>query len=336
MNIPLMKHLGNMEQIAGIRESQLLRGRGEQIHIAEVYNAAGLRFTVVPDRCMDLYDLSYKGMNLSFQSKNGLVSPQAILSDGDEFTHQWPGGMLVTCGLDNVGISCSEGGAYPTHGRISHLPAKTFGTKTGWEGEEYVLRLQGEVHQTQMYGRHVSLDRTIETKLDSKNLVIIDRITNFEAEDEPYMLLYHFNFGYPLLQADSKVAVTSKQTHAMVSGSENHQCMTAPSDGQTEMLFLHQTSGDRGCGVIYNERLELGAYVSFDTKNLPNMQQWKMMKSHDYVLAFEPCNTWGLNRSDAIKAGKCATIKAYSSIENKLELGVLDGLSEIRSFLKNL
>ena len=34
-NAELLKQLGNMDQIAGIRESVLLRGRGEQMHIAE-------------------------------------------------------------------------------------------------------------------------------------------------------------------------------------------------------------------------------------------------------------------------------------------------------------
>lgn len=39
MDIQLLKQLGNMEQIAGIREARILRGRGEGIEIAEVYNA---------------------------------------------------------------------------------------------------------------------------------------------------------------------------------------------------------------------------------------------------------------------------------------------------------
>ena len=77
MNIELLKKLGNIDQLAGIRETKLLRGRGEDIQLAEFYNATGLRFSVVPDRCMDLWDLSYKGINFSFQSKNGLTSPQA-------------------------------------------------------------------------------------------------------------------------------------------------------------------------------------------------------------------------------------------------------------------
>ena len=59
MDIQLLKQLGKMEQIAGIREARILRGRGEGIEIAEVYNAAGLRYTIGPDRCMDLYGLTY-------------------------------------------------------------------------------------------------------------------------------------------------------------------------------------------------------------------------------------------------------------------------------------
>ncbi len=336
MDIELLKHLGNIDQIAGIRESQLLRSRGEQIHIAEVYNAAGLRFTVVPDRCMDLFDFSYKGVNLSFQSKNGLTSPQAYTAANGEFAEQWPGGMLVTCGLDNVGVHCDEDGAFPTHGRISHVPARNFGTQTRWEHGDYVLRIQGEIHQTKMYSRHLSIQRTIESGLNSKSVKIHDVLTNFEADDEPYMLLYHFNFGYPLLQADTRVETSRADLSPMNPISNDYHRMMAPVDGRGEELYFRTNLGEWACGVIYNERLELGAYISFDTKNLPNMVQWKMMKSHDYALALEPCNTFGLNRAEAKAEGKLAVLPAYSSVENHLELGVLDGLTEIRQFIKNL
>lgn len=336
MNIQLLKQLGNMDQIAGIRESQLLRGRGEQIHIAEFYNAAGLRFTVVPDRCMDLFDCSYKGGNLSFQSKNGLTSPQAFCPGDGEFSEQWPAGMLVTCGLDNVGGHVQTDGVYPTHGRISHVPAKNFGTETHWEGEDYILRARGEVHHTKMYGRHLSIRRTIETGLNSKSVRIDDVLTNFEAADEPYMLLYHFNFGYPLLQEDSLVETSLCSRTPMTDISTDYHHMMAPVDGRGEELYFRTNLGDQACGVLYNERLELGAYVSFDTKNLPNMVQWKMMKSHDYVLALEPCNTFGIDRKAALEQNKIAVLPAYSSVENHLELGVLDGLTEIREFIRNL
>ena len=336
MNIELLKKLGNIDQLAGIRETKLLRGRGEDIQLAEFYNATGLRFSVVPDRCMDLWDLSYKGINFSFQSKNGLTSPQAYTPADGEFAEQWPGGMLVTCGLDNVGGHAVEGGVFPTHGRISHVPAKNFGTQTYWDGERYVLRATGEVHQTKMYSRHLSIRRTIETALDEKVIKFHEVITNFEAEDEPYQMLYHFNFGYPLLQADSCVRFSKADLSAMNDISNDSVHMMDPVDGRGEEMYFYTNLGERACGVIYNEALELGAYIAFDTKNLPNCLEWKNMKSHDYVLALEPSNTFALNRDDARKAGKIAVLPAYSSVENHLELGILDGLTEIREFVKNL
>ena len=336
MNIALLKKLGNIDQLAGIRETKLLRGRGEDIQLAEFYNAAGLRFSVVPDRCMDLWDLSYKGINLSFQSKNGLTSPQAYSAANGEFAEQWPGGMLVTCGLDNVGGHAVEGGIFPTHGRTSHVPAKNFGTNTFWDGDNYILRAAGEVHQTKMFSRHLSIRRTIETGLNDKVIKLHDVITNFEAEDEPYMLLYHFNFGYPLLCADSRVTTSKATVKPLNDMSNDPNHMMEPVDGRGEELYFYTDLDDRACGVIYNEALELGAYIAWDTKNLPNFLEWKNMKSHDYVLGIEPCNTCGLNRDDATKAGKIAILPAYSSVENHIELGVLDGMTEIREFIKNL
>lgn len=336
MDKSLLKKLGNIDQIAGIRESRLMRGRAEGIQIAEFYNAAGLRFTVVPDRCMDLYDLSYKGVNLSFHSQNGLTSPLAYNAMNGEFAEQWPGGMMVTCGLDNVGGGASNGGNFPVHGRISHVPASNFGTKTYWDGDNYILSAEGEVHMTKMYTRHLSIRRKIETSLDAKVIKIDDVVTNFDDSDEPFMMLYHTNFGYPLLTEKSVVKTTKCTRKGMNDMSNDNEHMMLPVDGRGEELYFQTDLGNAACGVIYNPELELGGYIAWDTKNLPNFLEWKNMKSHDYVLALEPCNTCGLNRDEAVKEGKIAILPAYESISNHLEIGVLDGMTEINSFVKNL
>lgn len=336
MNIDLLKHVGNIDQIAGIREAKLLRGRGEDVQIAEFYNAAGLRFTVVPDRGMDIYDLSYKGVNLSFQSKNGLVSPQAFNAINGEFPEQWPAGALVTCGLGNVGGQASKGGNFPTHGRIGNTPAKTFAAKAAWDGDDYVLKAEGEVCQTRLFGRNLALSRTVETGLNDKVIRIHDTITNYEAADEPYMLLYHINFGYPLLQADSQVATTKSAVEVLSKVSGDPKTVSAPIDGADEELYLHRMQGDRAAAVLYNKQLALGVYVAFDTDTLPNMLEWKMMKSHDYALGLEPCNTCGLNRDAATEQGKIAVVPAYGQVETHLEIGVLDGQEEIDRLLATL
>lgn len=332
MDIQLMKHLGNMDQIAGIRESILTRGCSKGIQLVTFYNAAGLEFSVVPDRCMDLYDFRYKGVNFAFLSKNGLTPPMTPANDKGLFTRHWQGGMMVTCGLDNVGLGCLN---CPTHGSISDTPASQFGTESRWDGDEYILQASGTIQDTLLYGRHLTLRRTIETGLHRKSVILRDVITNHDWADQPYQLLYHFNFGYPLLQADTKAAFTPAQVQPVTELSSGHRSMLPPEDGRGEELYLHTNLTRQACGVLYNERLGLGAYVRWDAAHLPHMLQWKMMKSHDYVTALEPCNTGGQNREQALASGTIAVLPAYSSIKISLELGVLDGADNIQTFLKD-
>lgn len=336
MNVELLKRLGNIDQLAGIRESRIIRGRGEGIEIAQFYNAAGLSFSVTPDRCMDIYDLSYKGVNFSFHSCNGLTSSLSFKTNAGEFAEQWPGGMLVTCGLDNVGGHCEDNANYPVHGRISNVPASNFGTETYWKGEKYILGASGEIHQTRMYTRHLSIRRRIETELNSREIKLHDVITNFNDHDEPLQLLYHFNFGYPILDENSLVKASMRKEFSLTDISADSVHMMAPIDGRPQELFLNTHLPKKATAMIYNPNLKLGAYIRWDTENLPNFMEWKNMKSHDYVLAIEPCNTMNLNRLNAINENNIRVIPAYSNIETTLIIGIIDGNDEAEAISKKI
>ena len=334
MDTQLLRQLGNISQIAGVRNATLSGGRANGLSIAEFYNAAGLRFTVCPDRCMDLADLSYKGVNLSFQAKNGPVSPAFTSPLPEEFCDTWPGGMLVTCGLDNVGGGYRDGAYYPTHGRIASVPAEHFGTNARWEDGEYVLRATGEMHQTRLYGRHLMLSREIRTTLYGKSLTLTDRLTNLEPEAEPFMLLYHTNFGYPMLTQDSLVYTSETEIEPRNPLSTDPVHMLPPIDGRGEELYFHKAKTKTAWGAIVNPALSLGAYVQFDTENLPYFSEWKNMRSHDYVLAIEPCNCHGDGRASELREGRIAVLPGYATLTYSLTIGVLDGEDEISAFLR--
>ena len=333
MNIDLLKKLGNPEQLAGIREARLVGGKADGVRVAEFHNAAGIRFTVVADRGMDIFDLSYKGINLSFQSKNGIVSPNLFSAVKDEFCNQWSAGAVVTCGLDNVGGYSTDGGNAPTHGRHGFTSAGYFGTDRRWENGDYVLEAKGEVNETSLFGRSLSLKRSITTSIFGKTIRIKDTITNNTDADEPYMLLYHCNFGYPLLDENSRFLCSSGEMSVLNGCAYNPFGMSKPIDGEGEELYLYSMKSKTAFGALINDSLDLGVCLSYDTKNLPNMLEWKRMKSHDYVMGIEPCNTCGLNREDAIKENRIAVLPAYSSVETGIEIGILDGREEIESFL---
>ncbi len=149
MNKVLTRHLGNMDQLAGVRLSRLESGNAAGKRIAEVYNAAGLRFTILPDKCMDLFDLSYKGVNIAFHSKNALSAAEPFYPVPSEFFGYWSGGMLATCGLSNIGGADESDPAcvHPIHGRIGYQSADCFGYDCAWQGEDYVLTLEGRMRE---------------------------------------------------------------------------------------------------------------------------------------------------------------------------------------------
>ncbi len=333
MNIQLMQKLGNMDQIAGIRESVYTDGCSKGLRSIEVYNAAGLRFTVLPDRCMDIYDFSYKGCNFSFHSKNGLNT--GWNSAEDEFFHQWPGGMLFTCGLANVGDACVDDGVHPIHGRIGNTPATHVSVSESWQDDNYILSVSGEVGETRLYGRQLALHRTISTGLYDKTLKITDTLRNHGNSDQEFMLLYHINYGYPLLDEDGTFVCSPASVQPRNDNSHDCVHMCGPDAESHHQLFLHTLKGESARAAIINPNMQLAGFVEFDTTNLPYLCEWKHMASHDYVVALEPCNCIGLGRVEERKNGTLQVLQAYSSVSHALSLGVLDGDAEIQTFIKS-
>ena len=62
----LLRYAGSMQQIMGAREFTLRGGRQEGVKAVEIYNDTGLRFTVLPDKVMDIGSASYCGKSLSW------------------------------------------------------------------------------------------------------------------------------------------------------------------------------------------------------------------------------------------------------------------------------
>lgn len=136
----ILKRVGDISQLAGIKRTEAAYGKAKGSEIFEVYNAAGMYFNVVADKCMDIFELKYKGANIGFATKNGLVSNKFFNALDNEFLYYWNAGMLYTCGLANVGPSCSDKGLYRTeHGRIGMMPAESISVQSKWKGDDYVL-----------------------------------------------------------------------------------------------------------------------------------------------------------------------------------------------------
>ena len=339
----LSQYVGHMNQVAGAMPFEFKGGRSEGVKGIEVKTGSGFRFTVIPDRGMDIANAEFGGKPIAWMCKNGIVAPQYFENGRFEFHRTFMGGLLTTCGLTQVGAPGEDGDeVLGVHGRISHLPAESVNIHEAWQGEEYVIKIEGTLKETSLYAENLVLRRTITTKMGETRFWIHDSIRNEGYNETPFMVLYHVNFGYPVVSENSKLYCSSRKVRAWIDQKGNEASgafdeFDPPTSNYLYNLFLHDLQVDQKparFGII-NEPLSFGAYVSFDPSQLPLVTEWKMMGQQDYVVAIEPGNCIPEGRLEARKNNRLQSLKPREDYEIEFEIGVLESIEKINRFVRN-
>ncbi|HOV70295.1 MAG TPA: DUF4432 family protein, partial [Clostridia bacterium] len=110
MNMPekredFLRYVSNISQVAGVFKVQACEGKAKDTTLYQVKTGSGLEFSAIADKCLDLFNVTYKGVNIGFLAKNGLVGNGWFNNYENEFVYYFTGGMLTTCGLQNTGGS---------------------------------------------------------------------------------------------------------------------------------------------------------------------------------------------------------------------------------------
>lgn len=197
--------MGHMAQLAGVRTGEIADGRARGMRVADVYTGSGFRFQVLLDRALDLSAVELAGRSLAW-SHPALGGAELYEPEGTEWVRTFKGGLLTTCGLTFFGQPERDGdedvGLYR---RISHQRGEKIQVMEEWQGEEYVLAVQGQVRQPALFAENLLLTRRISTLLGADPLVVEDRVRNDGYRPTPHMILYHCNFGFPVMSPESEL-----------------------------------------------------------------------------------------------------------------------------------
>ena len=262
------------------------------------------------------------------------------LRAGDGWLRSFPGGLMVGCGLDNVGSPGTDAGEeLGVHGRLSHSPASLLGYGGQWQGDEYLMWVEGEVRQYKVFGANLSLKRRISTRLGSDVLRIEDVIANLGYQTTPLQILYHCNFGYPVVSADTELLVDTEKSwtrdEEAAKGMAEHTRCQAPTAGYAEQVFYHLPRAVDGYAraALVNRRINFGAFVRFRRAELPHLVQWKMMGQGTYVVGLEPANCWVEGRGVDRESGALQFLEPGQSLSTALEIGVLPDAAAIGAYI---
>ncbi len=338
----VLRRVGNLSQIGGTRHYTLAEGRAKSVAAIDVDSGAGLCFTIVPDRGLDISTATYKGTNLVFRTPNGEVHPSYYEPAGSGWLRTFFGGLLTTCGLTYLGSPGKDGDEdLGAHGRASTTPALRVCDLSRWQDNEYIIEISGVMEDCVVFGDKIRLTRTISTRLGATSLTIHDTVKNFGYRPSPFTILYHINPGFPLLDASSRVVVSALEStpydEASAKGMGRMLDCSAPVPGWGAQNFLHRVRGDasgKALAAMINPALGggLGLAISFDARALPYLTHWKMVGEGDYVVALEPCNVPCENRASLRKKNLLPFLAAGETRDITVEIGVLDGAQEIRQF----
>jgi Domain of unknown function (DUF4432) len=260
------ERLGHLDQVALATERPAI----------DVHVLRGIELRVHPRRALDVGAAWFRGLPLAWIAAAGEGGAEAA-----GWRDAWGGGLVTTCGLDNVGAP-SEG--IGLHGTYTFLPARAVAS------ERSVSEVV--VHGTVDEPRGLRVERTIRTAVGAGRVELEDATVNTSEEPLEAPLLYHVNLGWPLWDTGARVETDAGEVRPRDEDAAPHDWREAPEPTPAPERVWEHVGATRA--VVLNERLALRVTIESD---LPRLWQWVDPAPGVYALGIEPANCSVLGRA---------------------------------------
>lgn len=326
-------YIGHSKQVCGVDEVVLSKGKGKGMTLLQIRNGKGLEITLSADRCMDIARVTFKGDNMGYFSPCGYVAPQYYDKDGAGFLKSFTAGFMTTCGLIAVGSPCEDNGeTLPLHGNIANTPSDEYFYN---ENEDEII-VKAVIRDASIFNNSYLLTREYKISKKENKFRILDNVLNIGNTVAPCMLLYHINFGYPLLNENTSVfiphnSITARNAHAQ-NYIDSSLKIEKPQEGYEECCYYYDVKEKDNISnvAIYGNDIKKGVKIGFNKRNLGFFTQWKMMGKKEYVLGLEPGNCTPDGRVVMRKNKTLKELKPNEEYSSHLEFTFSENLEEIQ------
>jgi len=305
-----------------------------------------LQVAVLPTRGMGIWDAHRRGVRFGWDSPvSGPVHP-AFVPLTEPSGLGWLDGfdeLMVRCGLSNNGAPQFDPQGkliWPLHGRIANLPSKD--VEVAIDHQAGRIQISGAVQETRFLFHHWQLETTLSLCVDSPEIQITDRVTNLSSQPGSIQILYHCNFGLPLLKEAAQVFARVKdiqpRDNRAAAGLADWSLIGPPSPGFQEQVYFLEIEPDRegwSRVVLADANRELAASVRYDAATLPCFTLWKNSGGvqDGYVVGLEPGTNFPNPRIVEEEAGRVVWLEGGESVQTRLAIGLHLGQAEIEPLL---
>lgn len=331
--------------IAGPFSVEMRRLRGgpsDGVDLIEIDNGT-CRIALLPTRGMGIWKAWRGDWEIGWRSPvRGPVHPQFVplwdprglgwLSGFDE--------LLVRCGLESMGPPVFDDAGrllHPLHGQIANTPAHHVDLAVDAAVGE--IRLVGQVSESRLFHNKLRLTTTLRTRLGEPGFRLTDEVTNLSGQPGELQLLYHVNFGSPLLEAGARVALPVKTlvpaTPRAAEGLKTWDFYDPPQAGFSEQVYLFEPAADAAgqtAALLRNASADRGVSLHWNVRQLPTFTLWKSTQSlaDGYVTGLEPGINYPNPRPYEQQQGRVRVLAPGETARFELEFQMHAAPEEVR------
>lgn len=339
-----------------VKKETLHGGKQEGVELITVDNGV-MQIVIIPTRGMSIYEVRSKDIRLGWNSPvEGIVHPAFIDLESRgglgwlEGFNEW----MVRCGLEFAGHPGTDEFVNNTgdtatmdltlHGKIGNIPASSVEVIVDSE-PPHRIHVRGVVFEKFFYGPKLKLTAEVSVVPGADTFRIDDTITNLGSADQEFQIIYHTNFGEPLLGKGAKLYAAIDKIAPMneeaAKGIDNFATYAGPTRGYIEQVYLVEPlanpQGMTGA-LLQNAKGDRGASMFWSTKQLPYLTIWKNTAAVEdgYVTGIEPATGYPYNRKIERAAGRVPKLKPGETRQFTIEYGLHADQQSVKSAINKI
>lgn len=337
-----------------ISMTRLGGGKQEGVDLVMIHNGK-LTITVVPARGMSILDVRRDDkVELGWKSPVAEVVHPKFINLESRGGLGWLDGFnewMTRCGLEfaghpgldqfttNTGDQASM--MLSLHGKIGNIPASVAVVVVRQDR----IAIRGRVSERMFYGPKLDMQTEVSIAPGEDAFRITDSVKNSGAFDQEFQLIYHANYGQPLLNAGSKLlaatkSVTPMNDHAAKSVAD-YATYKGPTKGFVEEVFLMEPLSDKDgktVALLSNATGDKGTSLTWSVSELPYLTQWKntAAEADGYVTGIEPATGYPFNRRVERHFGRVPKLAPNQTRTFTLDFGIHTGTAAVQAVEKRI
>ncbi|MCV9878981.1 aldose 1-epimerase family protein [Brenneria izbisi] len=330
------------DQHFSIEQTVLHGGRQEGSKIITINSQNGLKIVLSPSRGMDLLHVTGKNIRLGWDSPvKEVVNPNTINLESRNGLG-WLEGfneMMVRCGYEWTGHPVVDNGMiYTLHGRAGNTPASKVVVDVS-EKAPYQITIRGLLKESSFKQSNLETWTELRYTPGSTSFTVHDVLTNKADYARDYQIIYHSNFGTPILEDGARFIAPVKEISPFndyaKAGLQEWQTYKGPTKDFDEMVFNLTPYADKQgktLAALVNRAGDKGVSIEFDTRQLPLLTLWKNTDTvqQGYVTGIEPGTNYAYPVTIEREQGRVKQLQPGQSTEFELTYNLLDSADAVQ------